>query len=84
MLSTVQNTSNNAVVISASRSFPQKRCQHLVEQKQREHIFDRVQIFPRQREQRLIRAEEGQNRTLKAQNSDPCQKDSASAPPTGI
>lgn len=52
----------------------QKCRQHLVQQKQREHPLNRAHIFPGQNQQRFIRAEEGQNRSLKAQESRPCQQ----------
>ena len=39
----------------------QKRRQHLVQQKQREHPLNRAHVFPSQRQQRFIRAEEGQD-----------------------
>ena len=52
-----------------------QRCrQHLIQQKQREHPLNRAHVFPSQRQQRFIRAEESQNRPLKAQESRPCQQ----------
>ena len=52
---------------------PQKRRQQLIEQEKRENILDGPHIALRQRKQRFIRAEEGQDRALKAQDPDPCQ-----------
>lgn len=52
----------------------QKCRQHLIQQKQREHPLNRAHVFPSQRRQRFIRAEESQNRPLKAQESRPCQQ----------
>ena len=49
----------------------QKRREHLVEQKQREYHFNRPQVGNRQRQQLFVRAEEGQDRPIEAQNGDP-------------
>ena len=49
----------------------QERGQHLVKQEERKHDFDGAHVFHGQRKKRFIRAEEGQNRALKAENADP-------------
>ena len=49
----------------------QKRCEHLIEEKQREHGLDRRHIPLREDKERLVRAEKCQKRALKEKQADP-------------
>ena len=49
----------------------QKEHQHLIDKKQREHEFHRLQVGLRQRQQLRVRAEEGQDGGLEAPDAEP-------------